>query len=117
MEAEKISCCGMICNECPVYIASLRNDDSMKRFLAHEYSAGGQVFYPKDIDCRGCHSELADHNKFGKDCEIRKCCREKQIRLCAECKDYPCGKAEKYIPEGTEQRCRLEEMHGVWEKL
>lgn len=114
---EMVSCCGMMCGECPVNIATQKDDETMKRFLAHEYSMGGQKFFPKDISCQGCLTVSADHNKFGKSCEIRKCCKEHHIRLCAECKDFPCSKADTYIPEGTEQRARLEEMHKACEKL
>ncbi len=112
-----VSCCGMLCEECPVYIATERDDDTMRKYLAHEYSAMGQEFYPKDICCHGCHTVSADHNKFGRTCEIRKCCKEHKIKLCAECKEYPCSRAESIIPQGTEQRYRLDEMHKACDKL
>ena len=106
-----VSCCGIMCSECPVFIAALRDDDTMKKYLAHEYSLGGQVFYPKDISCRGCRDASSEHNKFCKGCEIRKCCRENYVRICAECRHFPCEKINSYSPEGSEQRDRLNEMH------
>lgn len=112
-----ISCCGMMCSECPVYMATQKDDETMKRYLAHEYSMGGQVFYPKDIVCHGCHTVSGDHNKFCKGCEIRQCCKDKKIKLCAECKSYPCEKVLAYVPEGTEHRNRLDEMHKACENL
>lgn len=112
-----VSCCGILCGECPVYIATQKDDDTMRKYLAHEYSMGGQVFYPKDITCHGCHTVSADHNKFGKGCEIRKCCKERHIKICAECKDFPCEKIETYVPDGSEHKCRLEEMHKACEGL
>ena len=48
---ETVSCCGIMCNECPVFIATERDDDSMRRFLALEFSDGERKFYPKDISC------------------------------------------------------------------
>lgn len=115
---EMISCCGIMCGECPVNVATERDDDSMRKYLAHEYSAfGDQEFYPKDMTCHGCLTVSADHNKFGKNCQIRKCCKEHHIRLCAECKEYPCGKVTEFVPEGTEQRDRLNEMHKACENL
>ncbi len=108
---EKISCCGIICSECPVYTATERNDPSMKKYLAHEYSSEEAAFYPKDISCFGCHTVSADHNKFGKGCKIRKCCKSKGVKICAECRDFPCSLTEEYVPLGTEHRARLEEMH------
>ena len=35
-----VSCCGMMCSECPVYIATQRDDETMRKYLAHEYSMG-----------------------------------------------------------------------------
>lgn len=114
---EDISCCGIMCSECPVYIATQRDDDTMRKYLAHEYSMGGMVFYPKDIVCHGCHTVSADHNKFGKGCGIRKCCKEKHIKFCAECREFPCGKTDEYIPADSEQMCRLTEMHRACENI
>lgn len=106
-----------MCNECPVYIATERDDESMRRFLALEFSDGERKFYPKDISCCGCRTVSADCNKFGKNCRIRKCCKEKHVNLCAECKEFPCKKTEENIPEGSEQRHRLEEMHEACKNL
>lgn len=106
-----VSCCGIMCSECPVYIATERDDDSIRKYLAMQYTQDGAVFYPKDINCHGCHTVSADHNKFGKGCEIRKCCKAKRVKICAECTEYPCSKIEEYVPEGCEHRDRLEEMH------
>ena len=108
---EILSCCGMYCDECPVYNATKKDDENMRRFLAHEYSTEERKFYPKDIVCHGCHTVSADHNKFGKGCDVRKCCKEKRVRLCAECEKFPCDRVNEYIPEGCEHRNRLEEMH------
>ena len=38
--------------------------------------------------CAGC-LELEDGNWAG-DCEIKKCCEEKQLEHCGLCKDFPC---------------------------
>lgn len=114
---DQISCCGIICNECPVYIATQRDDDTMRKYLAHEYSFEGAVFYPKDIVCHGCHTVSADHNKFGRSCKIRKCCKEKHVKICAECKEFPCDKTDEYIPAQSEQMYRLDEMHKACENL
>ncbi|MGN0587307.1 MAG: DUF3795 domain-containing protein [Oscillospiraceae bacterium] len=114
---EMVSCCGMMCGECPVYTATVREDEAMKKYLAAEYSFDGAKFYPKDIVCHGCLTVSADHNKFGKNCEIRKCCKEHHIRLCAECKDFPCGKTRELVPSDSEQYARLEEMHKACENL
>lgn len=110
---DMVSCCGIMCNECPVYIASERDDDSIRKFLAMQYTQDGAVFYPKDINCCGCHTVSADHNKFGKSCEIRKCCKSKRVKICAECVDYPCDRIREYVPDDSEHGARLKEMNAA----
>lgn len=106
-----------MCSECPVYIATQRDDDTMRKYLAHEFSMGGQVFYPKEIVCQGCQTISGDHNKFCKGCEIRKCCKEKHVMICAECRYYPCDKIRENVPADSEQFARLEEMHEACKNL
>ncbi|MDE6591616.1 MAG: DUF3795 domain-containing protein [Oscillospiraceae bacterium] len=114
---EIISCCGIMCGECPVYIATEKNDEQMKRFLALKFSESGRELAPEDINCRGCLSADRENDKFRGGCEVRSCCRENSVRLCAECRKFPCEKADRNIPQGTEHRARLEEMHEACKEL
>jgi hypothetical protein len=41
---EYISYCGLLCNECPVYIATAKNDEQMRAKLAKEYSTASSQF-------------------------------------------------------------------------
>ena len=41
---EYVSYCGLLCNECPVYIATAQNDNLMKAKLAKEYSSESSQF-------------------------------------------------------------------------
>lgn len=54
---EEISYCGIKCNECPVYIATEKNDDVMRINLARDYSTEKCSFTKDDINCKGCHFE------------------------------------------------------------
>lgn len=38
---EKIAFCGLVCSECPVYVATQTGDMELKEKLAREYSAAG----------------------------------------------------------------------------
>lgn len=117
MEMEIISCCGIMCGECPVYIATQRGDGQMKKFLARKFSSPERMLTEEDICCLGCHSPDRNEDKFREGCKVRSCCREKQVRLCAECREFPCPLAESDIPAGTEHRARLEEMHQACKEL
>lgn len=48
-----IAYCGLLCSECPVYIATKTNDTAMKITLASEYSNEHCSFAPEDMECEG----------------------------------------------------------------
>lgn len=45
--------------------------------------------------CEGCNSTKS--TPWCTDCDIKKCCREKEIRYCLQCSDYPCDKITDFI--------------------
>lgn len=105
-EPEKmIACCGLVCSECPTFIATQKNDDKMREETAKKWS---EMFHsdikPADINCDGCTSNSTRLFNYCNQCEIRKCVREKGVKNCAYCADYPCEKLvafQKNAPEAT----------------
>ena len=86
---EMISYCGIICTECPGYIATQNDDDEQRRKIAEEWSKNYNAdVKPEDVNCDGCLSvggRLIGHCKV---CEIRKCGQEKNVKNCAYCNEY-----------------------------
>ena len=107
---EYISYCGLLCNECQVYIATARNDEQMKAKLAKEYSGERNQFSIKDINCYGCFWEGNKTSKMCGGCEIRNCAEEKEVKNCAYCGDYPCRYITSHLPEGSDNRKRLDKI-------
>jgi hypothetical protein len=90
-----IAYCGLICNDCPAYIAT-KEDNQIKRVeLAKKWSSESYTLTPEDISCIGCTSKCGNVFKFCGGCEIRICGLEKEVSNCAYCKDYPCDKLDK----------------------
>jgi hypothetical protein len=92
-EDKIIAYCGLICNECPAYIAKQTNDDELRKKTAEEWSSEEWEIAPEDLNCDGCTSdgELAS---FCNVCDVRICATEKGVVTCAHCTDYPCEKLE-----------------------
>ncbi len=87
----KLGCCGLNCEECPVFIATVKNDAELKAKIVEEWSLLYADYLKKqleseDITCEGCQSE----NTFigCTTCEIRKCCTKKEFKTCANCDLY-----------------------------
>lgn len=70
MKPMETAYCGLQCQECPVYLASLSGNTTEQIRLATEYSTDTCHFEPEDMYCLGCHSD-APSQKMCSDCDIR----------------------------------------------
>jgi len=90
-----IAYCGLICTDCPAYIATQENDNSKRAKTAKSWSKEfGVEIKPEDINCDGCISNggrLFNHCKV---CEIRQCGQEKHIDNCGHCSGFACDKLD-----------------------
>lgn len=98
-----ISCCGLNCLYCEARIATMKNDDELRKVTADKWA----VMYhaeltPEMINCTGCREEGV---KFWHcfNCEIRKCVRSKGYDTCVDCSELSkceiVGPIHKAVPE------------------
>jgi hypothetical protein len=101
--------CGLNCEKCSAYIATVTNDDELREVTTIEwnkkYNATGRLPVTKaDINCLGCLSLINPIYKHCKECGVRKCALKKGIKNCGECINYKsCPKISSLhqrIPEG-----------------
>jgi hypothetical protein len=106
-----IAKCGIVCSDCPAYIATQKNDDGLRAETAKKWS---EMFKsdikPSDINCDGCQSESPRLFSYCSTCEIRKCAREKKVATCADCPEYSCEKLDKFLAQVPEARKVLEDL-------
>jgi hypothetical protein len=107
-----IAMCGLICNDCPAYIATQKDDDEARKKVTEEWSSEQYPLSPEDINCDGCLAMEKRLCKFCIDCETRQCGLEKGIDNCAYCDEFPCEKLEKHwkMMNAYEAKARLEEL-------
>ncbi|MDP4091172.1 MAG: DUF3795 domain-containing protein [Bacillota bacterium] len=106
-----IAYCGLLCNECPIYIATQNNDVQAKEKLAVECSNENFTFTAEDMTCQGCFWDKNDSTKMCGDCEIRKCAKDKGAHNCGHCCEYPCEIVERRVPEDSQNRVRLDTIY------
>ena len=110
-EKKMIAKCGIVCSECPAYIATQKNNDVLRAETAKKWS---EMFKPDikaaDINCDGCPSDSPRLFNYCNVCEIRKCAREKKVATCASCPEYSCKKLDEFLAQVPEARAALEEM-------
>lgn len=111
---ETMAYCGLICDTCPIYLATRQDDPKKKLEMRAEIARQieeiyGQKNSAEDIgDCDGCKAETG--RLFSTGCEIKQCAIGKQIENCAYCSEYACDKLEKLFISDGGARERLDEI-------
>jgi hypothetical protein len=106
-----IAYCGLICTDCPAYVATQANDQAaLERVAAQwrqEYNAPSITV--ESVICDGC---LSGERKCSHcaECEIRACGIERSVANCAHCPDYACEKLKKFFGFVPNARTVLDEV-------
>lgn len=106
-----IAKCGLVCTDCPAYIATQNDDDAERARVAEMWGKEfGVQFKIEDINCDGC---LSSERLFSycNTCEIRKCGDEKNVDNCAMCEDFACDKISKFLEGAPTAKESLESIH------
>ena len=106
-----IAYCGLVCTECPAYIATQANDREGLEMLASEWSEQyNTTLTADDCACDGCLATSDRHMSHCAECKIRACAIERGVRNCAHCSDYPCEELKGFFAYATEAQETLEQI-------
>lgn len=115
MAEKMIAYCGLVCSECPAYIATQADDmEALGRVAAEwrkEFDASITV---ADCVCDGCTSgseRLSSHARSG--CEVRACGVGRGVLNCAHCDDYGCEKLTGFFQFAPDAKTSLEEIRAT----
>ena len=83
-----IACCGIDCEVCETRIATINNDDEMRKRLAKFYNENyGANLTPEMVNCTGCRMPGVKSPNCQQYCQIRRCVAEKGYKTCGDCAD------------------------------
>jgi hypothetical protein len=105
-----IAYCGLVCTDCPAYIATQANDRAALERVAttwrEEFNAPHLT--ADSVICDGCLG--SEGRKFGHcfDCDMRACAMERDVANCAHCADYACETLEGFFGFVPEARATLD---------
>ena len=120
---EIIARCGLPCNECEAYIATINNDEAEITRVAAEWSEKyGAEIGPADVWCEGCHADSGHQSSYCKNfCAVKKCAVEKEVENCGHCREFVCATLQDFLNLGlnvpeykdrmTAAKTRLETIH------
>ncbi|MFO7882028.1 MAG: DUF3795 domain-containing protein [Kosmotogaceae bacterium] len=106
----KIAYCGLLCEECEIYKATIKNDNNLREDTAKRFSSYNYPLSKEDINCLGCSGNEKDLFRFCNECEIRLCGIKREVNNCGECDDYPCDKLSKPFEMNPENKNRLDRI-------
>jgi hypothetical protein len=82
-----ISCCGLNCSECEARIATINNDDNLRKETAEIWSKQYNAEIPYEtINCTGCREKGVKISHCA-DCQVRNCVERNGYSTCADCGD------------------------------
>jgi len=109
--ARVVGYCGIVCSDCPVFVATQRNDDVERRRVAEIFTRQYERKYAaEDINCDGCVGDGSRVFSYCNICEIRKCGKERGFVNCAYCGDYPCERLSGLFAKYSKARETLDEI-------
>jgi hypothetical protein len=81
-----ISCCGLDCATCDARIATINNDDELRKATADKWKEFYNVpdMSPEMINCTGCLKEGVKLGHWSM-CQIRLCAVAKGFQNCGQC--------------------------------
>lgn len=99
-----IAYCGLDCEKCEAYIATINNDDNLRKKVAKLWSELNQVEITKEmINCEGCKNDGKKTPYCDFLCPIRKCAMNKQYSSCSLCNQLDsCEKLKPIISTNKE---------------
>ncbi|MFV0436418.1 MAG: DUF3795 domain-containing protein [Desulfopila sp.] len=104
--------CGLNCDACAVYLATVHADVAERAAVAAVWSVRyGWALAASDIECQGC---LQDEVLFGfcADCEVRQCAVTRHVDSCAGCQGTRCTKIARLSTLEPEVCRMLEKLQG-----
>ena len=108
---EFIAYCGLDCEKCEARIATVNNDNELRKKVAAEWTELNHVeITPEMINCAGCRVDGVKTPFCDSLCQIRQCSMSKKFETCGSCDEVStCGKVKMIIGNNKEA---LENLKG-----
>ena len=106
-----IAACGLDCtNECGIYRCP-QNSQLLQKHIDWFISMGWKEkdIKPESFRCGTCFGQLAEH--WSPECDILACVKEKGLRYCSQCGDFPCDRLKKWAKGSPRYENALKRLH------
>lgn len=85
---DMIAYCGLDCEKCDAYLATLHDDQALREKTAELWAKlNNAPILPEHINCQGCRVEGAKTVFCERLCAVRRCALERGVTTCGACPD------------------------------
>ncbi len=104
-----IAYCGLDCESCEARLATVNDDDALRRKVAAQWSAlNGVEITPDMIHCEGCRTDGVKTPYCESLCPIRQCALQRGVQTCGSCGEVrACKTAEMILGNNGDARRNL----------
>lgn len=106
-----IAFCGIHCSECPVFLATQKDNNIMRaqvlKLWSDQYKMELSI---EEINCQGCKSNGNQLFTHCMKCSIRSCAKKRGIDLCIECDVYPCKQIDDFFMVTPIAKANMEKL-------
>ncbi len=102
--------CGLVCSSCPILLATDKGNEEKTRVAELVKKQYNRECTLEDISCNGC---LTNGPRIWKECAacpIRKCAKQRNVKSCAHCAEYPCGTLNEFFRSEPEAKKTLDKI-------
>lgn len=109
---DRIACCGLDCESCDAYIATVRSDDALREKTAQLWAEMNNAPITAEmINCMGCRADGVKTPFCDYMCQIRQCCLKKGFATCGVCPDMAgCAELAAILQHSPEAQRNLQEL-------
>lgn len=85
---DMIGCCGLDCEKCDAYIATISDDNALREKTAKLWpELNNAPILPEHINCEGCRKNGVKTVFCESLCNIRQCALKKGVSTCGDCSE------------------------------
>lgn len=83
-----IAYCGLDCEKCPAFLATVNDDQTLREETAKLWAKlNNAPILPEHINCEGCRVDGIKTVYCDSLCSIRRCALDKGVTVCGDCPD------------------------------
>ncbi len=116
MNKDKLSYCGLICESCPIHLATIEPDKTKQTDMRAQIAKTIRDLYGtpttvEDVtDCDGCKANTGKLFSGCSGCKMRHCAQERGYATCAECPEYPCDELARFFKSEPNAQINLDSI-------